>query len=137
MSSHRALVSASPTSLRPAGQPDVAAISKLVTSNVGWGHLLPRSADDIQQHVPRFLVATRGSLVVGCGELAPLSNSLSEVRSLVVAADARGGGIGTGILASRDASKTCRVCALSLTSPIPSLRLAFRSCRTPGFQRRS
>ena len=128
MSSHRALVSASPTSIRPAGQPDVAAINKLVTANVGWGHLLPRSADDIQQHVPRFLVATRGSLVVGCGELAPLSNTLSEVRSLVVAADARGGGIGTEILASLVATgrqkNVPRLCAFTHV-PHPFVSLGF------------
>lgn len=89
-----------PVTIRAAGRRDAPAISQLVTANVGLGHLLPRSADEIRCHVSRFLVATRDDMVVGCGELAPLSDTLFEVRSLVVAAEARGSGIGTDILTS-------------------------------------
>ena len=86
--------------IRSAGRPDVAAISRLVTSNVGLGHLLPRTSTDIERHVSRFLVASREETVLGCGELAPLSKSLAEVRSLVVATGSRGAGIGTAVLAA-------------------------------------
>ena len=85
--------------IRPAGRPDVAAISRLVTANVGLGHLLPRSAEEIGRHVSRFLVASLNGTMVGCGELAPLSGRLSEVRSLVVTTGSRGAGIGTAVLA--------------------------------------
>ena len=84
--------------IRPAERPDADAISQLVTANVGLGHLLPRTPQEIVRHVPRFLVAARDDTVLGCGELAPLSDTLSEVRSLVVAAGSRGGGIGTAVL---------------------------------------
>jgi N-acetylglutamate synthase-like GNAT family acetyltransferase len=84
--------------IRPAGRPDAEAISRLVTANVGLGHLLPRTPKEIARHVPRFLVATRDETVLGCGELAPLGETLSEVRSLVVAANSRGAGIGTAVL---------------------------------------
>jgi len=86
--------------IRPAGRPDAAAISRLVTANVGLGHLLPRTPDEIGRHVSRFLVATLDGTVLGCGELAPLSDRLSEIRSLVVTTGSRGTGIGTAVLAA-------------------------------------
>ena len=104
-------------SIRPAGRPDAAAIGRLVAANVGPGLLLPRSPADIQRHVPRFLVATRGGAVIGCGELTPLSKTMSEVRSLVVASDERGAGIGARLLAALVAGGrrqgAARVCAFT------------------------
>ena len=86
--------------IRPAGRPDAAAISRLVTANVGLGHLLPRTPEEVGRHVSRFLVATLNGTVIGCGELAPLSARLSEIRSLVVTTGSRGAGIGTAVLAA-------------------------------------
>ena len=47
--------------------------------------LLPRQLNELEVHIDRFVVAVdgRGS-IVGCGELAPLSHAVAEVRSLVV-----------------------------------------------------
>ncbi len=100
---HRTRDSVSTTAtpeIRPAGHSDAAAISRLVTANVGLGHLLPRTPDEIGRHVSRFLVATLDGTVLGCGELAPLSDRLSEIRSLVVTTGSRGTGIGTAVLAA-------------------------------------
>lgn len=101
-------------SIRAADRADAAAIDRLVAANVGPGLLLPRSSAEIRRHVPRFLVADRGGAVIGCGELAPLSRTLSEVRSLVVTAGERGTGIGSRLLAAlvaagrrRGASRVC------------------------------
>jgi N-acetylglutamate synthase-like GNAT family acetyltransferase len=62
---------------------------------------LPRSLGELKVHAPRFLVATAPQsrrsateTIVGCAELAPLSASVAEVRSLVVARSARARGIG-------------------------------------------
>ena len=104
-------------SIRPAGRPDADAIGRLVAANVGPGLLLPRSPADILRHVSRFLVATRGGAVIGCGELAPLSPTTSEVRSLVVATGERGAGIGARLLAAVVAGGrgqgAARVCAFT------------------------
>ena len=104
-------------SIRAAESADAAAISALVAANVGLGHLLPRTADEIAHHVSRFLVAGRNSRVVGCGELAPLGPKLVEVRSLVVASESRGGGVGTAILtalvADAQRQKIPRLCAFT------------------------
>lgn len=104
-------------SIRPAGRPDADAIGRLVAANVGPGLLLPRSPADVLRHVSRFLVAARGGAVIGCGELAPLSPTTSEVRSLVVATEERGAGIGTRLLAALVAGGrgqgAARVCAFT------------------------
>lgn len=66
----------------------------LITANLQEGHLLPRTLGDLTVHAERFVVALRGRRIVGCAELAPLSASVAEVRSLAVAASERKSGIG-------------------------------------------
>ena len=63
---------------------DAAAVHRLITCNVANGHLLPRTEDEIALHIERFVVAICDGELVGCGELAPLSDDVAEVRSLVV-----------------------------------------------------
>jgi amino-acid N-acetyltransferase len=90
--------------LRTAAAPDAPAIHSLVTANLEAGHLLPRTLEDIQDHAARFFVAELDGDVVGCAELAPLSPTVAEVRSLVVSEAVRGQRIGTRLvshLASR------------------------------------
>jgi amino-acid N-acetyltransferase len=72
----------------------VDAIQALIASHVASDHLLPRTVEEIAAHHHRFVVATISGDVVGCAELAPLSASVAEVRSLVVSAEARGSGLG-------------------------------------------
>ena len=76
--------------LRPATAPDSAAIHALIAANISAGHLLPRSLDEIEIHAQRFVVAVHGDQIIGCAELAPLSDTVAEVRSLVVAKAYRG-----------------------------------------------
>jgi N-acetylglutamate synthase-like GNAT family acetyltransferase len=76
--------------LRQASSVDSTAIHTLIAANVAGGHLLPRSFDEIQEHAPRFVVAVDSDQIIGCVELAPLSESVAEVRSLVVAEAHRG-----------------------------------------------
>ena len=114
--------------IRPAEDQDGTVISKLVSANVGLGHLLPRSPQEISQHVSRFLVASRDGTVLGCGELAPLTSTLAEVRSLVVATSARGEGIGTALLSALVESArqqgVPRLCAFTHV-PHPFVALGF------------
>ena len=84
--------------LRTAAPPDASAIHNLVTANLENGHLLPRSIEDIESHIARFYVAVLDEQVVGCAELAPLSPSVAEVRSLVVQESRRGQRIGTRLV---------------------------------------
>jgi amino-acid N-acetyltransferase len=69
----------------------------LIAANLQEGHLLPREVADIERRASRFVVATRGRRVVGCAELAPLSVSVGEIRSLVVHEGERGHGVGAAL----------------------------------------
>lgn len=85
--------------LRAARQADAPAIHGLVASNLEAGHLLPRTAEEIREHIARFVVAEREGEVVGCAELARLSSAVAEVRSLVVHEAVRGQRIGHRLIA--------------------------------------
>ena len=84
--------------LRTAVAADVPAIHRLIVDNLEVGHLLPRSIEDVAEHVSRFVVAFAGDAVVGCAELAPLSRNVAEVRSLVVDEAFRGRHIGPDLV---------------------------------------
>jgi amino-acid N-acetyltransferase len=79
---------------RQAAGPDASSVHGLISDNLEAGHLLPRTMDDIVAHVSRFVVAEIEGSVIGCAELAPLSRTVAEVRSLVVDQHARGNQIG-------------------------------------------
>jgi amino-acid N-acetyltransferase len=94
-SAGRSLKSAQPQIvLRAAVSADAAALHALIASHLEEGRLLPRTLDELTIHAPRFVVAVDGSHIVGCAELAPLSQEVAEVRSLVVSRDARRLGVG-------------------------------------------
>jgi amino-acid N-acetyltransferase len=84
--------------LRSATAAEADAIHALIVGHLAEGHLLPRRREEIAVHASRFVVATRGGNVVACGELAPLSRSVAEVRSLVVGDEARSAGLGRRII---------------------------------------
>jgi N-acetylglutamate synthase-like GNAT family acetyltransferase len=71
---------------------DASALHALISANVEPGWLLPRAFDELQRHAPRFLVMNVGEDLIACAELAPLSNRVAEIRSLVVDARHRGSG---------------------------------------------
>jgi amino-acid N-acetyltransferase len=67
----------------------------LIAANQDEGHLLPRTLEEIAAHAGRFAIAVRGRTIVGCAELAPLSATVAEVRSLAVQPSARHAGVGS------------------------------------------
>jgi N-acetylglutamate synthase-like GNAT family acetyltransferase len=91
-------VSGKKATLKTATAADTDAIHALIEAQLADGHLLPRELGEIAVHAGRFVVALQGDRVVGCGELAPLSRSVAEVRSLVVDSGARNAGIGRRIV---------------------------------------
>jgi amino-acid N-acetyltransferase len=84
--------------IRSADTADAKKIHALIEANLVEGHLLPRTLGELTVHAGRFVVALRGRTLVGCAELAPLSPHVSEVRSLAVAASARGSHIGVTLV---------------------------------------
>lgn len=103
--------------IRPATAADAGRVYQLITENLVSGHLLARPLGEVELHVPRFLVATDGDEVVGCGELARLSAAVAEIRSLVVDAPQRGTGVGRRLLdaliAEAVAQRFPRLCAFT------------------------
>jgi amino-acid N-acetyltransferase len=79
--------------LRPATPQDAEALHALVGAHVQEGHLLPRELDEIRRHAARFVVGEREGTICACAELAPLSASVAEVRSLVVDSSCRQNGV--------------------------------------------
>ena len=87
-----------PILLETGDQSNARRLHALITANLEEGHLLPRTLKELAVHAERFTIAVKGRRIVGCAELAPLSPSVAEVRSLAVDASARGAGVGTQIV---------------------------------------
>lgn len=113
---------------RQATAADAPAVHRLISENLEAGHLLPRTMDDIVEHAPRFVVAERDGVVVACAELARLSKTVAEVRSLVVDQHARGNQIGPRLVTELAASAISRgfatLCAFT-HQPSHFVRLGF------------
>ena len=103
--------------LRAAMPADAPALHALIAAHLEEGRLLPRTLDELMVHAPRFVVAVLGDAIVGCAELAPLSATVAEVRSLVVSAAARKLGVGVRMVealgARARAEGYTRLCAFA------------------------
>ena len=113
---------------RQATPADGAAIHRLIAENLEAGHLLPRTLADVVEHAARFVVAEGDAGVLACAELAPLSTTVAEVRSLVVDAPARGRQIGPRLVAELASGAVARgfatLCAFT-HDPSHFVRLGF------------
>ncbi len=112
-----------------AATPDEAdALKALIAAHQEEGHLLPRTLADLRAHAPRFLVAAVDSTIVACGELAPLSHNVAEIRSLVVDRQYRNHGLGSRLVAALERRARLhgylRLCAFT-HRPDHFLRLGF------------
>jgi len=85
--------------IRTAVRTDARKVHDLIQRNQLAGRLLPRELGELTSRIDRFVVGVdgRGS-IIACGELAPLSSSLAEIRSLVVSEKRRGRGLGRCIV---------------------------------------
>jgi N-acetylglutamate synthase-like GNAT family acetyltransferase len=81
-------------SVRRAKLSDAAAIYRLIALYAGQGWLLARTEDEIRANISHFIVCTEKGRLAGCLSLEPYTTDLAEIRSVAVAAEARGRGIG-------------------------------------------
>jgi N-acetylglutamate synthase-like GNAT family acetyltransferase len=97
---------------RTAGPSDVVAVHRVIAHYVEQGLLLPRSEDEIREHIDHFLVLveTRDGKeeVLGCVALEPYGSGLAEIRSLAVTPEARGHGFNAGDRLMKAAIDTAR-----------------------------
>jgi len=84
--------------IRRATAKDVPAIVRIVNGYASQGLMLPRSLQETYQRVQRFAVASCDGQVIGCGALHVFWEHLAEVRSLAVAEEWVGEGIGRHIV---------------------------------------
>lgn len=80
--------------IRRAHIADVPPTVALVERFAGRGEILPRSIGDMYQTVREWVVAEQAGEIAGCGSLVILWADLAEIRSLVVAPEVQGIGIG-------------------------------------------
>ena len=81
-------------SVRPAAIGDVPTIHYLVETYASQGNLLPRSMSELYRHLRDFFVIEIEGRLAGCGALEIFTESLGEIRSLVVDDAFKGQGLG-------------------------------------------
>lgn len=84
--------------IRPATTADIRGIQKLVAPLVERRILLGKELVMLFEAVQEFVVAERDGQLVGCGALHVFWEDLGEIRTLAVADDATGQGIGSALL---------------------------------------
>ncbi len=70
-------------------------IQLLINDYAKEGLMLPRSLSSIYEHIRDFIVCRDGGKVIGTCSLTIFWGDLAEIRSLAIARDRRGTGIGT------------------------------------------
>ncbi len=84
--------------IRKATTADVEQIGALVNQHADLGEMLHRSTDEIFEILRDFFVAVEDGRMMGCAALHVMDRDLAEVRSLVVAPDFQGRGIGKALV---------------------------------------
>ncbi len=105
--------------IRPAVEADIEGILAIVNGYAAQNLMLPRTPDQIRRVLQRFLVAEQAGGVVGCGSNVALTPRLTELRSLAVAPEMRGTGLGRRLVAAlvewAQADGYDQICALTLS----------------------
>ncbi len=80
--------------LRRAVVDDVFAILELVNRLAAEGQMLPRSPASVVENLRDFVVAEADGKFAGCGALSLIWTDIAEIRSIVIAPEQRGTGLG-------------------------------------------
>lgn len=86
--------------IRDAKIGDVEAIHSLIRSYAELDRMLSRSKADIYENLQTFLVAQIDDLIVGCCALQIVWADLAEIKSLAVAENRVGVGVGTQLVSA-------------------------------------
>ena len=84
--------------VRPATISDAPAIGDLVNGYAERGLMLHLSLESIYEGIRNFLVCGRNGSIVGCAAVSVFWADLAEIRSLAVAHDSRGTGVGRELI---------------------------------------
>jgi amino-acid N-acetyltransferase len=83
---------------RPAVLPDVQHIHAIIQPYADVGTLLPRSLAELSENVRDFVVAEGRGGIAGCGALHLYGTHLAEIRSIAVAPESKGRGVGRALV---------------------------------------
>lgn len=84
--------------LRKAKTKDVVQIVQLINHYAGKGEMLSRSQSQVFNALRDYVVIEEDGRLVGCGALHVVWNDLAEIRSLAIAPDRTGQGLGRRIV---------------------------------------
>jgi amino-acid N-acetyltransferase len=84
--------------IRPARTSDVKVIRELVDTYAPDRRLLSKATVTLYEDVPEFLVVERAGVPVACGAVHVMWEDLAEVRTVAVAPEFRGQGVGSFLL---------------------------------------
>ena len=87
-----------PVHLRPGQAKDVREIAAYINHYAALGQMLPRKEESILQNIHEFIVSESQERVVACGALHRWDDESAEVRSLAVAEEFAGQGLGRQIV---------------------------------------
>jgi amino-acid N-acetyltransferase len=106
---------------RKAEKKDIDSMFELIESYADKGIMLPRSRKILLKQLDTFVVAVEEDKVIGCGSLMQLGDDLVEIRSLGVAEDKKGRGIGRRLVESllEEASRQRIPKVMALTYEVP------------------
>ena len=75
--------------------PDIPQMHKLINEYAGRGEMLARPLSDLYEGIRDFLVIRDGERVLACAALHVAWSDLAEIRSVAVAEELKGQGLGT------------------------------------------
>jgi len=90
-----------PVHIRSAKQDDISKLTEFIVPFVEQKKILPRTSDELDELVETGFVAVEGNdNIVGFASLEIYSRKMAEIRSLVVAEDRQGSGIGKKLVSA-------------------------------------
>lgn len=116
--------------VRKARLGDAEQIASLINHFAAQGLMLPKNILEVYEHIREYVVAEdETGRIVGCGALRLMWHDLGEIRSLAVAEEAQGRGVGRRIVEMllEEARELGLACVFALTYQVPFFeKLGFR-----------
>ena len=84
--------------IRAAVRSDLPALERFITQFVEQNRLLPRTKNELKELIPFGFVACQDGKLLGFAALEIYSSKLAEIRSLAVAPDMQGSGVGKSLV---------------------------------------
>lgn len=112
--------------VRPVRREDLAGLADFIKPFVDEGRLLPRTTEELEELVYNGFVAESEGRLVGFAALEIYSRKLAEVRSLAVAPEFQGKGVGRSLV--QQCVERARKRDILEVMAITSSEVFFRSC---------